>query len=365
MFKSKTVFVVGAGASKEANLPIGKELTQKIAELVNFHIEFNGTVKSGNPQIYECIRQMIHADRDNWKDQKLIQSGRAVAEAMALAPSIDTFLHTHRDNREFVLMGKLGIAKAILLAESKSLLAPTHDRSVPFSMKKLADTWYVSLAQHLFSGIQANEADKVFENVGFIVFNYDRCLEIFLTRALSVYFRIEIEEAKSIVNKIDIVHPYGSLGDYADTTHRGVVFGDDDCNLLSVAKRILTFSESIEDENLVAKIKEMVREAETLVFLGFGFHEQNMDLLGDEVSKLEKRTNIERVYATTHGLSSSDAQVVKNQIAHLLKGRPQRPRDDYSILTYGGECRHLFAEYWRSLSASASVQGALTVAAEE
>jgi NAD-dependent SIR2 family protein deacetylase len=39
MFRSKTLFVVGAGASSEAGLPTGYELKNKIAELLNFHFE--------------------------------------------------------------------------------------------------------------------------------------------------------------------------------------------------------------------------------------------------------------------------------------------------------------------------------------
>jgi len=34
MFKSKTVFIIGAGASQEAKLPIGKDLTLEIARLL-------------------------------------------------------------------------------------------------------------------------------------------------------------------------------------------------------------------------------------------------------------------------------------------------------------------------------------------
>ena len=36
MFKKKTVIIVGAGASKEAELPLGYELKNQIAELTKF-----------------------------------------------------------------------------------------------------------------------------------------------------------------------------------------------------------------------------------------------------------------------------------------------------------------------------------------
>ena len=41
MFRSKTLFVVGAGASKEVNFPIGTELTEEIAQLWDFEFDLN------------------------------------------------------------------------------------------------------------------------------------------------------------------------------------------------------------------------------------------------------------------------------------------------------------------------------------
>nr|WP_140404504.1 hypothetical protein [Sphingomonas sp. CDS-1] len=332
-------------------------MTEHIAGLINFKPDTVRRVPQGDPLIHETLRQVAAKDPAH-KENKFLGSGRELAEAMDLAPSIDTFLHTHSANEEFKLLGKLGIARAILKAEAASKLAPRNDK--PFKMRPMADTWYVSLAQHLFSGVAADNPKSAFENVSFIVFNYDRCLEIFLVRALCVYFQIPAREAVAIVAGLNIIHPYGSLGSLTEGDRHRAAFGDLDCNLLSIAGRILTFSESIDDEELVQQIKVLVAEAETLVFLGFAFHEQNMKLLGDDVPKQDKQSATQRVYATTHGLSASDAGVVKSQIAHLIRGRPQKARDNYSIELFSGECRALFAEYWRSLSASLETQRALT-----
>jgi hypothetical protein len=40
MFKSKVLFIIGAGASCEANLPIGFELKNKIGKKLNLHSDF-------------------------------------------------------------------------------------------------------------------------------------------------------------------------------------------------------------------------------------------------------------------------------------------------------------------------------------
>lgn len=355
MFKSKTCFVVGAGASEELNFPIGKGLTADIAKLIHIEADFGFPLKKGDPQIYQTL-QILHRTPE-WKENTFLRSGRELAEAMELAPSIDTFLQTHIDNAEYKILGKLGIAQAILQAERKCKLHAAKGGPVRYG--DIANTWYVSLAQHLFSGIPADNPASAFDNVSFIIFNYDRCLEVFLIRAVSVYFRIPMSEAQKIVSKVEILHPYGSIGPLDDSGPESAVFGDNEADLVAVTKRILTFSESVEDDDLVQNTKRLIRESETLVFLGFAFHEQNMDLLGDELPKQEKKSAVRRVYATTFGMSASDMQVVKAQIAHLLRGRPQKERDDYTIEMFSGKCRDLFAEYWRSLSASAETQSSI------
>ena len=42
MLSEKTVFIIGAGASHEAGLPVGKELTRIIAGKVAYHINGGG-----------------------------------------------------------------------------------------------------------------------------------------------------------------------------------------------------------------------------------------------------------------------------------------------------------------------------------
>ena len=359
MFKSKTVFVIGAGASEEADLPIGKTLTDSIAALVDFKVEHFETLTRGDQQLYNVIKMMVQDDPQRWKDNHLLRSGHELAEAMKLAPSIDTFLQTHKNNQEFKVLGKLGIAKAILQAENSSKMAPTGENYQPFEMRLLADTWYLSLAQHLFSGVPADDPGLAFKNVSFIVFNYDRCLELFLRRAVKVYFP-QYDGIEELMSKVDIVHPYGSLGALRDSGEDGVPYGHSRSNIMGMANRILTFSETIEDDDRVDKMKALVKHAETLIFLGFAFHEQNMDLLGEDVPKNEKQNAIERVYATTYGVSESDQQIIRGQIGRMLKGRPIKARDTYSIVTFDGKCKKLFAEYWKSLSAAATDQQNLT-----
>ena len=53
----KTLFIVGAGASEEAGLPVGGELKNQIAGLLNFdHDAFSRVVK-GDSTVWGAIRE--------------------------------------------------------------------------------------------------------------------------------------------------------------------------------------------------------------------------------------------------------------------------------------------------------------------
>lgn len=54
MFKSKVLFIIGAGASCEAKLPSGSELKIKIGEKLNFN--FNSDPPDGDQWIYNALQ---------------------------------------------------------------------------------------------------------------------------------------------------------------------------------------------------------------------------------------------------------------------------------------------------------------------
>lgn len=347
MFESNTAFVVGAGASAEAGLPIGSGLTTKIAKLIGLDAQY-GQVQNGDHEIYQALATLANSDPE-WRNNTFLESGRAVAEAMDLAQSIDTFLQSHASNAEFVKLGKLGIVRAIAIEEGKSLLAPSRDRTRPFELSRLADTWYYSLARQLFTGVPVENPELAFANVSFVVFNYDRCLQAFLIRALQVYFRIGVERASDIVRNVRILHPYGSLGSlFAGENH--VPFAPERLDLLNASLRIKTFSESTETE-VVQTARNWIADARSLIFLGFGFHEQNMDLLqpGKVLPQDDLANSPFRAFATAFQLSKSDVSVVEDQISYLKTGGPNAGLNPW-VHSLDGSCADLFRSYWRSLT---------------
>ena len=350
MFKSKTVFVIGAGASAEAGLPIGSDLTNDIANLINFKLNVFQEVERGDPQIVQCIREVIRQDPLGFRDSNFIGTSANMRTAMGLAASIDNYMEAHKTNREVELIGKLAIAKAIINAERNSIMSYGGDSNAePFEIRNVSGTWYRALAQLLFEGLELRDADKVFANTAFIVFNYDRCLEHFLQRAISVYYRISSLEAAQLVARADIVHPYGKIGDLFATQADELAFGSELINLTKAAAQIKTFSERIDDDPFLTRIRHLIAESQTTIFLGFAFHHSNIDLLTPGQAPERSR----RVFATTYGVSASDTSVIKDNISQMFRGRPMRDRPEagWQVETFSGKCRDMFAEYWRSLSA--------------
>jgi hypothetical protein len=95
MFKSKTVFVVGAGASAEAGMPIGKTLTSDIAEILR--CEGSGRRRHvANSYIQQAIETKITSQGqplDTTLPNYFVAIDHIIKN-MPLASSIDAYLHT-------------------------------------------------------------------------------------------------------------------------------------------------------------------------------------------------------------------------------------------------------------------------------
>ena len=140
----KTVFVIGAGASSEINLPTGHQLKDTISKLLD--IRFGYQQISGDRTIAGALQEFTkNADQTDGINSYL-QEAWHIRDALQLALSIDNFIEQHRDNEKIALCGKLAIVKSILEAEGHSLLYFKQDRvDSTISFKSLEKTWYLNL----------------------------------------------------------------------------------------------------------------------------------------------------------------------------------------------------------------------------
>ncbi|MDK4731562.1 hypothetical protein [Rhizobium sp. CNPSo 3490] len=169
MFERRTVFIVGAGASREINFPMGAELTGIIANKVSLAFSNGWEPKSGDNRIQGAIRHHLNqkGERDG---NPYFLAGRDIASGMAQAISIDNYLHAHAEDEISTWVDKLGIAASILEAEQQSKLAPHRDRET-IDLSAVSNSWYTPFFQMLTEGIQRTDLENIFDNVAFITFN--------------------------------------------------------------------------------------------------------------------------------------------------------------------------------------------------
>jgi hypothetical protein len=345
MFKRKTLFVVGAGASKEVGLPDGSGLAAKIAEKLNIRFAA-GEIVSGDADLYHQVSQKHPQDHQHYQPV-----ARTIAGGLPLANSIDDYLDLHSDNAPLVRMGKVAIVKAVLEAERGSKLYIDRREQRPIDFTLLSPTWFVKFLKMLGRGVVKNNARQIFDSVSFIVFNYDRCVEHFLLHALQPLYGIQEQEAGQILSDLHIIHPYGLVGDLPLPSVRpGVPFGGDGLdsveNYVTLSDQIRTYTEQMTDGTMAAQIRQEVLDAECIVFLGFAYHAQNLNLLKPPDPIPQKP-----VFGTAFGMSDSDATVVRDQLLAFFAAVPAHGiRQDLVKIENKMICGALFDSYTKSLT---------------
>ncbi|MDR4496728.1 MAG: hypothetical protein MRK02_02200 [Candidatus Scalindua sp.] len=348
-----TVFVIGAGASKEAGLPTGSELKREISKLLDITFNSLGYRDSGDPTIEEALCLLVRQpDGTKGNINPYLDAAHHIIDALPLAISIDNFIDAHQDNDKIVLCGKLAIVRSILDAEKKSLLyfeRQKIDSNIDFVT--LEKTWYIPFFKLLTENCNKNDLQTRFKSITLIIFNYDRCIEHFIYYALQNYYKLPETEAAMLVKNIKIFHPYGEVGTLPWIHPKGAVeFGSKPYpkDLLDIAKQIKTFTEGV-TPNLseIKEIREHMFLTSKLVFLGFAFHELNMDLISP--SSLYDKNQFGRImcFATTLMISDSDKEIIEEQIKDLYRNNT---RIDTRVKMANLKCGDFFSGFWRSLA---------------
>ena len=193
MLERTTTFVIGAGASHDFEFPLGDRLRDRIISVLNID-DPNRSINFSDPSVATILQDRAAKDGGDvgWLSRIEVYRNAAtiIRNGLPFARSIDTFVDGLRDDQQIRFLAKLAIALVILRAETGSPLGlGTNPRfETPHlrdeKLQKLRSSWHVELSQILFDGHTAATLDSVFENASFIVFNYDRCLEEFLTISL-------------------------------------------------------------------------------------------------------------------------------------------------------------------------------------
>jgi hypothetical protein len=254
--------------------------------------------------------------------------------------SIDAYLNTHKDNEAIKVAGKLAIVQSILEAEHECDIRRSDDGWR--GSKNVNQSWLPDLFYIMQDGIgKADNIADIFENISFITFNYDRCLEHYLFYSIMELYRLNEQSAAEVMGSLKIHHPYGQVGSlpWAASSKRKVAFGVKDYgDIAGLSEEIKTFNEQIEDEVLLAGVRGTLNQAERIVFLGFHFHKQNMDLL---TVTNESGTVRPHVFATTIGRSGPEQSMITERVSKVTG--VNRPPKSIELLALG--CKDLFKRY--------------------
>lgn len=342
----KLAIVVGAGASKEYSFPIGSELKEQIAKLLDIRFEHGIRQQAGDYIIMEAFRCICQPVKGNVNEY--LHAAWRIRDSLPQAPSIDQFIHTQRGDACIETCGKLAIARAILQAEERSSLYIRRDGSKDtLEFGRTQGTWLDALFRVVIDGCTADELDNRFSAISLIVFNYDRCIEHYLFHALRNYYKVSDHRAAELIGRIRIFHPYGSVGELPwQNPAQHVAYGAEPSaeTLLSLKEGIKTFTEGTDPTSSdLALIRAALGFAPRVLFLGFAYHQLNLALLTPHTTDAEGGSR--RIIGTALGLSVTDCSEIKEELSVSFACPPGQIqlRND---LTAAG----VFGEYTRALS---------------
>jgi hypothetical protein len=350
----KTVFVVGAGASYELGLPIGEGLKPKIVEALK--VERGGVRTSFvNDRVDEAVGSYVEeADRSQQVNlyAEFIEAAGIISRALPFALSIDQYLDSQQDNPTIVRLGKIGIAAAILKAERESAIGANAAKRVRVQDNGITTealgSWHMRLVQLLTAGVSRSNISSIFDEVGFIVFNYDRCIERYLSIALSRYYNTSGSDLDAAMGSLEIIHPYGKVGrlEWQQGGPHIRFGGEGEGYLRKVAESILTFTESA-DTGVTDEVQRLIAGAETVVFMGFGFLPQNVELLHPH-----RGTAAVSIFYTTYGISDTDAKLIVNDLDSMFDPMSDVALTDrpYDLYEERGTCSDLMRNNWMMLT---------------
>lgn len=249
--KKYTTLILGAGASEHLGYPLGRQLVKKICELKEPKFPDNTWNKD------DFDKFIYKLSRCNSK-------------------SIDAHLEYLDANEQ--ALGKFLIVRVLKSHEEESEL---------FGSSADKPGWYEKIAEYLYN--ERGEFKKDLKPLAVVTFNYDRSLEAFLH--LNHHANCETkgtvisrkESWKKIQERLKIIHVHGVLGSYPKYKYKKEVAPD---HLLKLSEEIKVIHE-INDGYLYpqnnegfSEAKEILSISNRIVFMGFGFHKDNLRRLG-------------------------------------------------------------------------------------
>lgn len=319
MIDKPTVFILGAGASVPYGYPTGEGLREDICK--NFLDRIVGLVK----EVYSSQPDVALTTA---KETQRFTS----AFLNSSTPSIDLFLSR---NISFADIGKEAIVTSILTAEENGAFRENMRAGLQ------AQDWYSYIYHKMTEDMIDPESYKNFyqNEVTFITFNYDRSLEHFLFESLRNSFTsASLAEIQAQFNLIKIFHVYGAV-DKLPWQGGLTAYGEKPSlrNLTPLKSNIKIIHERTISENDLNLMKEKIKEASRIYFLGFSYAKENLNML-----RIPAIFNVtQQVYGTAFNLTEKETSEIKARLSPYF--HTDGPQFDPKIMRT--DCRSLLRDW--------------------
>jgi len=144
--------------------------------------------------------------------------------------------------------------------------------------------------------------------VSFVTLNYDRSLERYFFRRLKAQHRYANDKAcLNELYQLRFVHVYGSLGDERFIEHPYGRLESSPDEVRRSADRLRIIREETTEAPYLAQAVELLKEADVICFLGYGFHRLNNQRLGlSDRATEDRKTHRQQWFASRFGITDAE-----------------------------------------------------------
>lgn len=303
MITTRTVFILGAGASADYHFPSGADLKRQVIAVLTNPTDANSRVLHELSDDGPKINEMLKALR------------------FSAGESVDAFLE-HRP--DFVDPGKIAISL---------VLCPRENLDTLFESTK--ETRWL---EYLFRKMKVPFDEFANNQLSVITYNYDRSFETFLFRVLCAEYGKSESEVATALNKISIVHLHGQLGtlpwqNLPDSREYSPSVALDDIRIASQSIKVIHGSFDISTDPGFRSAHTLLRQAKRIVFLGFGYAPTNIVRIMDAFPLNAS------IMGSNYGLTEMESGQIKD---HLFAGKITLGRTTWKVLDFLREAFSLY-----------------------
>ena len=321
--KNSTIFIIGAGAGVPYGFPTGDQLIHKIS--------------SSFLSIYETT--IVRYDTPTSGKVKLDEAQKFVtALSNSRDKSIDAFLET---SFTFSKVGKEAILLTLLNYERQ------YDKQK--IKRDTSNDWIYWINQYILEFCKGNKGFEKYNaepNISFLTFNYYRLLEAILFESLTNKYSPYSKEVEQVLRKLQIYHVYGTLGNLPWQDMRNILqFGESLTNryadLETYTRNLKLIQEREKDEEHEKLVNEIISKAKRIFFLGFGYSEENLEILN-----IPKNFTIDqKIYGTAYELLPEEIKRIKRKLTPPILRVSESEKPLFDVRIEPCDCVTLLRKY--------------------